>query len=863
MTKTNQGPDAANDKLAELERDRSRPDGTFLTTDHGVRIAHTDDSLKAGPRGPSLLEDFHLREKITRFDHERIPERVVHARGSAAHGYFQVYESLAEYTSAGFLCDPARRTPVFVRFSTVAGSRGSADTVRDVRGFATKFYTDEGNFDLVGNNIPVFFIQDGIKFPDVIHAVKPEPHHEMPQAASAHDSFWDFVSLVPETAHMVMWAMSDRAIPRSYRMMEGFGVHTFRLVDAKGKTRLVKFHWKPLLGTHSLVWDEAQKIAGKDPDFHRRDLWDAIEAGAYPEYELGLQIIEEADAARFDFDLLDSTKLVPEELVPVRRVGKMVLNRNPDNFFAETEQVAYCIANVVPGIDFTDDPLLQSRLFSYLDTQLTRLGGPNHAEIPINRPVAPVHNHQQDGFHRQRINAGRANYFPNSLGGGCPMAALGQGGYVHTPARAEGPKTRARSESFLDHFSQAAMFLHSMSPPERRHLVDACRFELGKVERKEIRERVVSQIFARIDPDFAADVARAIGVAPGLAGPDPLALKPGAPAAPADAKAAPAAAPPKGAPPAAKAAPADAKAAPEKGGPPAKAAADKGDPAAKAAPEKGGPPAKPAPDKGGSAVEQAEAEAKSDIGAGTSIDPARGVPDRSTGLSVPQVSAPSPGGAAALVMGPAPAADAGVVAPAKGGPAAAGGAKGGALVAPHRGPASSPALSMANTVKGSIKTRQIAVLVAPGFASAELAAVKAALEAQGAVVHVISDVLGPVAAEGGPGVEANKSFLTAASVLFDAVYVPGGAASVKALEAGGSARPFLEETFRHCKAIGATGDATAWVMKAVGLDGPSIGLNVGMVLGQPDQLGTFAEGFIAAVGEHRHWQREAIAPPRL
>src|SRR5690349_1735778 len=387
-------------KFEALDAYRDDLQGT-LTTDQGIPIPDTDNSIKAGLRGPTLLEDFHFREKLTQFDHERIPERVVHARGSGAHGYFQVYESLADITRARFLQDPSIKTPVFVRFSTVAGSRGSADTVRDVRGFATKFYTDQGNFDLVGNNIPVFFIQDGIKFPDIVHAVKPEPHHEMPQAASAHDTFWDFVSLVPETAHMVMWLMSDRAIPRSYRMMEGFGVHTFKLVNARGEAKLCKFHWKPLLGAHSLLWDEAQKIAGKDPDFHRRDLWEAIDAGHYPEYELALQIVDEKDELAYGFDLLDPTKLLPEEQVPVRRVGKLTLNRNPDNFFAETEQVAFCVQNVVPGIDFTNDPLMQARLFSYLDTQLTRLGGPNFAEIPINRPVAPVHNNQQDGFHRQ------------------------------------------------------------------------------------------------------------------------------------------------------------------------------------------------------------------------------------------------------------------------------------------------------------------------------------------------------------------------------------------------------------------------------------------------------------------------------
>ncbi|MDQ2979914.1 MAG: catalase, partial [Acidobacteriota bacterium] len=366
--------------------------GKVLTTNQGTRVNDNQNTLKAGERGPSLLEDFHFREKITHFDHERIPERIVHARGSAAHGHFQVYENMSRYTKAGFLQDPGVRTPVFVRFSTVAGSRGSTDLARDVRGFAVKFYTEEGIFDLVGNNIPVFFIQDAIKFPDLIHAVKPEPDNEMPQAASAHDTFWDFISLMPESMHMIMWVMSDRALPRSYRMMEGFGVHTFRFVNAAGKSRFVKFHWKPVLGMHSVAWDEAQKISGKDPDFHRRDLWEAIESGNYPQYELGVQIVEEEQENDFDFDLLDATKLIPEELVPVQRIGLLTLDRNPDNFFAETEQVAFHIGHVVPGIDFTNDPLLQGRLFSYTDTQLIRLGGPNFHEIPINRPVAPLHN---------------------------------------------------------------------------------------------------------------------------------------------------------------------------------------------------------------------------------------------------------------------------------------------------------------------------------------------------------------------------------------------------------------------------------------------------------------------------------------
>ena len=519
MKKTSGTRPSTLDKNAALEPFRERPEGTFLTSDQGIPIAQTDDSLKAGLRGPTLLEDFHLREKMTRFDHERIPERVVHARGAAAHGFFQVYEPLGKWTRAAFLNDPSVKTPVFVRFSTVGGSRGSADTVRDVRGFATKFYTSEGNFDLVGNNMPVFFIQDGIKFPDFVHSVKPEPDHEMPQASSAHDSFWDFVSLQPESMHMVMWLMSDRAIPRSFSMMEGFGVHTFRLVDERGRSRFCKFHWKPLKGMFSLAWDEAQKISGKDPDFHRRDLWEAIERGDFPEWELGLQIVEEKDEDKFAFDLLDPTKLIPEELVPVQRVGRMTLNRNPQNFFAETEQVAYCVSNLVSGIDVTNDPLMQARLFSYLDTQLTRLGGPNFATIPINRPVVPVHNHQQDGFHREVIPTGKANYFPNSIGGGCPfLATMGQGGYAHFPQPVEGTKVRKRAPSLADHFSQATLFLESLTPPERAHLTKACQFELGKVLRPEIRARAVEQ-FANIDLAFAKEVADALGLpAPRKAG---------------------------------------------------------------------------------------------------------------------------------------------------------------------------------------------------------------------------------------------------------------------------------------------------------------------------------------------------------
>ncbi|MFD6831137.1 catalase HPII [Streptomyces sp. TSRI0384-2] len=506
----NKAPDPKQRQRAEAYA--PDPAGGPMTTDQGVVVEHTDDALRAGERGPTLLEDFHFREKITRFDHERIPERVVHARGAGAYGYFEPYASCAEFTRAAFLQDPAVRTPVFVRFSTVQGPRGSADTVRDVRGFATKFYTSEGNYDLVGNNFPVFFIQDGIKFPDFVHAVKMEPHNEIPTGASAHDTLWDFVSLQPETLHTVMWLMSDRAIPRSYRMMQGFGVHTFRFVDAGGKGTFVKFHWKPKLGVHSLVWDEAQEVMGRDPDFNRRDLWETIEAGQYPEWELGVQLVPEQDEHQFDFDLLDATKIIPEEQVPVRPIGRMVLDRNPDNFFAETEQVAFCTANVVPGIDFTNDPLLQARNFSYLDTQLIRLGGPNFAHIPVNRPVVDVRNNQRDGYHQEEIHRG-ANYSPNSLGGGCPaLGTVDEGAYRHLAERVDGVKIRRRSPSFEDHYTQAAMFWHSMADWEKRHIVDAFRFELGKVDAVPVRERTVEQL-AHVDHELATAVAEGIGVA--------------------------------------------------------------------------------------------------------------------------------------------------------------------------------------------------------------------------------------------------------------------------------------------------------------------------------------------------------------
>src|SRR6188474_2340476 len=501
-----------NPTVGPLDRVRVDSTGRVLTTNQGVPVADNQSSLKAGLRGPTLLEDFILREKITHFDHERIPERIVHARGSAAHGYFECYKPLAQYTRASIFSEAGKQTPVFVRFSTVLGERGSTDTARDVRGFAVKFYTQEGNWDLVGNNMPVFFIQDAMKFPDLVHAAKPEPHFAMPQAGTAHDTFWDFASLMPEISAMLMWAMSDRAIPRSYRTMQGFGVHTYRFVNGQGQSTFVKFHWNPVAGTHSLVWDEAVKISGADPDFHRRDLWEAIEAGAFPEWELGVQIFTEDQANGFSFDVLDATKIVPEELVPVVPVGRLVLNRNPDNFFAETEQVAFCVAHVVPGIDFSNDPLLAGRIHSYVDTQISRLGGPNFHEIPINAPIAQVHNNQRDGLHRQAIHRGRVSYEPNSLGGGCPFQA-GSAGFVSFPARAEknDHKVRGKAERFADHYTQATLFFNSQTPVEQQHIINAFRFELSKVQTPAIRERMVSGLM-NVATELAESVAFGLGI---------------------------------------------------------------------------------------------------------------------------------------------------------------------------------------------------------------------------------------------------------------------------------------------------------------------------------------------------------------
>jgi catalase len=499
------------------------PRGPVLTTQQGIPVSDDQNTLRIGERGPAALEDFHFREKIFHFDHERIPERVVHARGYGAHGYFETYRSLSDLTRADIFQRAGERTPAFVRFSTVAGSKGSMDLARDVRGFAVKLYTRDGNWDIVGNNIPVFFIQDPIKFPDVIHAVKPEPDRAFPQAQSAHDNFWDFVSLMPESTHMLLWVMSDRAIPRSFRFMEGFGVHTFRFVNAQGRSRFVKFHWKPKQGLQSVLWDEAVKINGADPDFHRRDLWNAIQQGDYPEWELGIQVFDDEFADSFEFDVLDSTKLIPEEVLPVQRIGRLVLDRMVDNFFAETEQAAFCTQNIVPGVDFTNDPLLQGRNFSYLDTQVKRLGGPNFTYLPINAPKCPYANFQQDG-HMAMVNpVGRVNYEPNSATGDerGPREDP-ERGFQSFPDEEAGPKRRLRAESFADHYSQARQFFRSQQPLEQTHIVDAFVFELSKVENLVIRERMVGNL-RNVDDELATSVADGLGLTTLPPAPDPAA----------------------------------------------------------------------------------------------------------------------------------------------------------------------------------------------------------------------------------------------------------------------------------------------------------------------------------------------------
>lgn len=686
-----------NAKVESLETFRSDATGEALRTNQGVKISDNQNTLKVGSRGPSLLEDFIMREKITHFDHERIPERIVHARGTAAHGYFQTYENHSALSKAEFLRDPGKKTPVFTRFSTVQGPRGSGDTVRDVRGFAVKFYTGEGNYDLVGNNMPVFFIQDAIKFPDFVHAVKPEPHNEIPTGGSAHDTFWDFVSLVPESAHMVLWTMSDRAIPKSLRSMQGFGIHTFRMINTEGKSTFVKFHWKPKYGTCSLVWDEAQKLAGKDTDFHRRDLWESIEMGDYPEWELGVQIIAEEDEHKFDFDILDPTKIIPEELVPVTPLGKMVLNRNPDNYFAETEQVAFCPGHVVPGIDFSNDPLLQGRLFSYTDTQISRLGGPNFHEIPINRPVSPNHNNQRDAQHRTTIDKGRASYEPNSIDGGWPKetpAGPQDGGFETYPERIEAHKVRERSPSFGDHFSQATLFFNSMSEHEKEHIIAAYSFELGKVEREHIRARQVNEILANIDLTLAKRVAENLGL-----------------------------------------------------------------PAPKAATVK------------------AQSNGK---------------------LTVDK----------------------------------------------------SPLLSQANLLPADIASRKVAILVANGVDDKAVAAMKAAVEAEGAHAKVLGPTSAPVKTAGGASLAVDASMEGLPSVAFDAVFIPGGDASIKALSGDGVALHYVLEAYKHLKAIAYAGDA----QKLIDL----LRLEVDAGLLAVSDSASF-KAFFDAIQQHRVWAREPKA----
>ncbi|MGG0410973.1 catalase [Peribacillus simplex] len=674
-------------KQRQLDQYRVDDNGKKMTTNQGLRISEDEHSLKAGTRGPTLMEDFHFREKMTHFDHERIPERIVHARGSGAHGYFQVYEPMTEYTKAKFLQDPSVKTPVFVRYSTVAGSRGSADSVRDVRGFSTKFYTEEGNYDLVGNNIPVFFIQDAIKFPDLIHAVKPEPHNEIPQAASAHDTFWDFVANNEETAHMVMWHLSDRAIPRSFRMMEGFGVHTFRFVNEQGVAHFVKFHWKPVLGVKSLVWDEAQKIAGKNPDFHRQDLWEAIDTGNYPEFEFGVQMINEEDEFKFDFDILDPTKLWPEEQIPVKIIGKMVLNQNTDNFFAETEQIAFHPGHVVPGIDFSNDPLLQGRLFSYTDTQLSRLGGPNFHELPINRSVAPVHNNQRDGMHRMSINPGQASYHKNSLAGNSPEpASEEEGGYAHYQEKVDGRKVRQRSESFKDHYSQAKLFWNSMTEVEKEHIIQAFHFEVGKVKSKDVQQQIV-EMFSNVDVELAKTIAIGVGV---------------------------------------------------------------------------NPPAN-------------KSEVKMDL--------------------------------------------------------------------------VSPALSQEQMKVNTAETRKVAILAADGFNGSEVNQVLESFKSAGITAEIISNNRGVITGSEGQQVEVNQTFLTADSVLFDAVYVAGGQESVDALKASKEPIYFVDEAYNHFKAIGA-GKEGAEILSKAGIvsNDPASG-----IVAVTDKYSGSA--FIEAIAKHRHWKR--------
>ncbi|MBU2997005.1 catalase [Cellulophaga baltica] len=698
----------ATEKSRQLENSKIDYKDKPLTTRQGLKVNDTNNSLKAGARGATLLEDFLLREKIHNFDHERIPERIVHARGSAAHGYFELYDSIEEYSKAGIFTDTSRKTPVFVRFSTVAGSKGSTDLARDVRGFAVKFYTEEGTWDLVGNNMPVFFIQDAMKFPDLIHSVKPEPNNEIPQAASAHDTFYDFVSLTTETLHNHIWVMSDRGIPRSFRMMEGFGIHTFRLINKKGEAHFVKFHWKPKLGVHSVTWDEALKISGADSDFHRRDLWEAIEAGQFPEWELGLQIIPEADEHKFDFDLLDPTKLIPEETVPVKIIGKMVLNRNPDNFFAETEQVAFLPGNVVPGIDFTNDPLLQGRLFSYRDTQLSRLGSHNFHQIPINKPVTETYNNQRDGHMQTEIPKGQTAYFPNSLSGGCPyLSSVEEGGFEAYQERIDANKIRTRSESFSDHFSQPALFYRSLAQWEKNHVIGAYSFELGKCNHEHIKSRML-WIIAQIDEDLASSVAENLGMK--------------------------------------------------------------------------------IPDDIERPINQA-------IGANANIEDHQPVKKK---VYLEE----------------------------------------------------SPELSQAKTKFDSIATRQIAFLVADGFNMKDFDAMKKALEKENAVVKLVAPHGGTIICDENMEHKVDASIMTTESVLFDALYVPGGKKSIDALLSKAKFTKFINEAFKHCKAI------------ATSNEGEDLLNNTVIANNKSDKailINKNPKDFINAISQHRNWERMEVA----
>lgn len=693
-----------NSKTEQLKLHTKDATGKPLTSRQGLKINDTNNSLKAGERGSTLLEDFILREKITSFDHERIPERIVHARGSGAHGFFELYENMNKYSKAGILTDVGRKTPAFVRFSTVAGSKGSSDLARDVRGFAVKFYTEEGTWDLVGNNMPIFFIQDAMKFPDLVHAVKPEPHREIPQAASAHDTFYDFVSLCPETLHNQIWVMSDRAIPRSLRMMEGFGIHTYRLINDKGQAHFVKFHWKPILGVHSVTWDEAVKISGADSDFHRRDLWEAIESGQYPEWELGLQIIPEKDEHKYEFDLLDPTKLIPEEMVPVKIIGKMTLNRNPDNFFAETEQVAFLPGNIVPGIDFSNDPLLQGRLFSYRDTQLSRLGTPNFHQIPINKPVVPTYTNQRDGHMQTEIPKGQTAYFPNSLGGGCPhLSKIAEGAFSSYEERIDARKVRTRSKSFIDFFSQPALFYRSLSPWEKNHVMEAYSFELGKCTYDHIKERMLWMI-AQIDDDLAKKVAVNLGL---------------------------------------------------------------------------------------KIPKDIERPINQAIGADSNID------DFQPGPKLNYLD-------------------------------------------------QSPALSQANTKFKSIATRQIAILAADGFNCKDFNSIKSTLEKENAVLNIIAPHGGTIKCDSGIEFSVKASINTTESVLYDAVYIPGGQLSIDALMKNAKFQKFINEALKHCKAIAADKEGEKLLDKTFVKDfkdDKAILINV-----DPLQ-------FVKAIALHRNWDR--------